>query len=208
MIEEIPEEGIRLGDERTRKPEFDRAKMLVGPAAACLSDPDVWRNYEDDRLFEADSLFREWAEGMAEDRQWSAPNSRMRRYTFSKLFQLVTGERYEQSRHAKWIQPFTKVFRNYSTRIQKGGIIDGKPKAKTIYFIMANPLKRPPISIRLRIPWLVEHDRPITPASLKSQERKLLTPGHASNPRTEENMRRRSEQARRRYGERYRDRKH
>lgn len=208
MIEEIPEEGIRLGDPSARKQEFDRNKMMVGPAAACLSDPEVWKNYEDDRLFEADSLFREWAEEMMRDKKWSAPNSRMRRYTFSKLFQLVTGEKYEQSKHAKWIQPFTKVFRNYSTRIQKGGVIDGKPKAKTLYFITSNPLKRPPISIRLRIPWLVEHDMPITAASLKRQERKLLTPGHASNPRTEENMRRRSAEARKRYSERYRDRKH
>lgn len=207
MLEEIPEGGIRLGEDRPEELP-DNGKMITGEVAVWLSDPEVWKNYEDDRLYQADKRFREWVAEMLENPRWRSPNTKARKYTFSKLFYLVTGEEYEQSRHKMWVYPFTKVFRNYSTRIQKAGTVDGKFRSKTIYVISSAALKRAPISIRLRIPWLMEHGIALDERTMKNPDRKLLRPGHATNPRTDENMRRRSEEAKRRYNERYRDRKH
>lgn len=207
MLTEIPEDGIRLGED-IRPSELGDRKMVVGPVATWLADPEVWRNYENDRLYEADKRFREWVEEMRKDPKWRAPNTKMRRYTFSKLFYLVTGERYEQGKHSMWVIPFSKVFRNYSTRIMRAGTVDGKFRSKTIYVISAAALDRPPLSVRLRIPWLMEHNIAIDERTMKNPDRKLLRPGHATNPRTDANMQRRSEEAKRRYNERYRDRSH
>ena len=175
---------------------------------AFLSDPEMWKNWEDVELAKAEEMLRDWIERMCEVPSWRSTRSKKRRYTFSMLFELVTGERYEQRKHARHIRMWTTLFRYYSSRIQNAASIDGKMYTKTIYVISPKRLERPPYSLRLRIPWLVEHGMAIDQRTMTNPQSDVLRPGHARNPRTEESMRRRHEEMKRRYNERYRDRKH
>lgn len=204
---EIPEEGIRLGGE-PETPDLGPGMDIPPRAMAFLSDPGMWKNWEDVELAKAEEMLRDWIERMCEIPSWRSTRSKKRRYTFSMLFELITGERYEQRKHAKYIRTWTTLFRYYSSRIQNAASIDGKMYAKTIYVISPKRLERPPYSLRLRIPWLVEHGMAIDQRTMTNPQSDVLRPGHARNPRTEESMRRRREEMRRRYNERYRDRKH
>lgn len=200
MVDSIPEAGINLADmgsEASReKPE---RKPLVGQAAAYLADPDCWRNYESEELAEIETMLRDWMEEMSELPAWKNTNSKKRKYTFSMVFQLVTGEKYDQRKHAGQIRIWTTLLRYYSSRVQKSANINGRFYSKTTYVLSPSRLKRPPYSIRLRIPWLIEHGYAIEKRTMENVNADLLEPGHARNPRTEENMRKRSKEARRRY---------
>lgn len=204
-MEGIPEGGIRLGDDLSYQPD---KYAMVGAQAAFLSDPELWENWEDDYLFEAERLIRGWMTEMSKDPRWKKTNAKMRRYTFSMVFQLITGQRYDCKRHAKYIHAWTTVLKYYSSRVQKSGNINGKFHSKTVYVLSPNRLKRPPLSLRLRFEWLSERGVKPTRANMLNPSEEILEPGHARNPRTDENMRRRSEEARARYYERYADRKH
>lgn len=200
MVDSIPEEGLDLlktaaeasGKSIQRKP-------LVGQAAAFLADPDLWKNYENEKLAEIEEALRSWMEEMSQLPSWRTKNAKYRRYTFSMVFELVTGERYEQRRDASQIKAWTTLLRYYSSRVQKSGNIDGKFYSKTVYVLSPKRLERPPYSIRLRIPWLVEHGYAIDKRTMVNLNDDLVEPGHARNPRTEENMRKRREEGRKRY---------
>lgn len=208
-LDQLPEEGIDLLALNTRNQEMPTIKKpLTGQAAAFLSDPELWENYENEALAAAETALRDWITEMRKVPSWNATNSKKRRYTFSMLFELVTGEKYEQRKHAKWISMWRTLFRYYSSRVQKAGSLDGKMYSKTIYVISPQRLKRPPFSLRLRIPWLVEHGYAIDKRTMYGPNSELVKPGHARNPRTDANMERRREEARERYNERYRDRAH
>lgn len=198
---EIPEGGIPLT--RDGEPERKPTRLEVcAEAQAYLSDPEVWANYEDRFLAEAESILRSWMEEMCKVPKWRATSAKCRRYTFSMLFEILTGEPYDQKRHASQISTWTTLFRYYSSRVQKAGSINGKMYTKTIYVISPKRLKRPPYSIRLRIPWLVENGYAIDRRTMIGPNSDLVEPGHARNPRTEENMRLRRKKGRERYAKR------
>lgn len=200
MVDSIPETGINLADmasEASRKP-IER-KPLVGQAAAFLADPDIWKNYENDLLAEVETMLRDWMTEMSELSAWKTTNAKKRKYTFSMVFELVTGERYDQKKHANQIKTWTTLLRYYSSRVQKSGNINGRFYSKTVYMLSPARLKRPPYSIRLRIPWLIEHGHAIDKRTMENLNHDLCEPGHARNPRTEANMRQRSKEARQRY---------
>ena len=200
MVDSIPETGINLADmasEASRKP-VER-KPLVGQAAAFLADPDIWKNYENDLLAEVETMLRDWMTEMSELSAWKTTNAKKRKYTFSMVFELVTGERYDQKKHANQIKTWTTLLRYYSSRVQKSGNINGRFYSKTVYMLSPARLKRPPYSIRLRIPWLIEHGHAIDKRTMEDLNHDLCEPGHARNPRTEANMRQRSKEARQRY---------
>lgn len=200
MVDSIPETGINLADmasEASRKP-VER-KPLVGQAAAFLADPDIWKNYENDLLVEVETMLRDWMTEMCKLPSWRGTNAKRRKYTFSMIFELVTGERYDQKKHAGQIKTWTTLLRYYSSRVQKSGNINGKFYSKTVYMLSPARLKRPPYSIRLRIPWLIEHGYAIDKRTMENMNHDLCEPGHARNPRTEANMRQRSKEARKRY---------
>ena len=200
MVDSIPETGINLADmasEASRKP-VER-KPLVGQAAAFLADPDIWKNYENDLLAEVETMLRDWMTEMSELSAWKTTNAKKRKYTFSMVFELVTGERYDQKKHANQIKTWTTLLRYYSSRVQKSGNINGRFYSKTVYMLSPARLKRPPYSIRLRIPWLIEHGHAIDKRTMENLNHDLCEPGHARNPRTEANMRQRSKEARQRY---------
>ena len=200
MVDSIPETGINLADmasEASRKP-VER-KPLVGQAAAFLADPDIWKNYENDLLAEVETMLRDWMTEMSKLSAWKTTNAKKRKYTFSMVFELVTGERYDQKKHANQIKTWTTLLRYYSSRVQKSGNINGRFYSKTVYMLSPARLKRPPYSIRLRIPWLIEHGYAIDKRTMENLNHDLCEPGHARNPRTEANMRQRSKEARQRY---------
>ena len=200
MVDSIPETGINLADmasEASRKP-VER-KPLVGQAAAFLADPDIWKNYESDLLAEVETMLRDWMTEMSKLSAWNTTNAKKRKYTFSMVFELVTGERYDQKKHANQIKTWTTLLRYYSSRVQKSGNINGRFYSKTVYMLSPARLKRPPYSIRLRIPWLIEHGHAIDKRTMENLNHDLCEPGHARNPRTEANMRQRSREARQRY---------
>lgn len=200
MVDSIPETGINLADmasEGSKEPV--KRKPLVGQAAAFLADPDIWKNYENDLLVEVETMLRDWMTEMCKLPSWRGTNAKRRKYTFSMIFELVTGERYDQKKHANQIKTWTTLLKYYSSRVQKSGNINGKFYSKTVYMLSPARLKRPPYSIRLRIPWLIEHGYAIDKRTMENMNGDLCEPGHARNPRTEANMRQRSKEARRRY---------
>lgn len=200
MVDSIPETGINLVDmtsEGSREPV--KRKPLVGQAAAFLADPDIWKNYESDLLVEVETMLRDWMTEMSKLSAWKTTNAKRRKYTFSMVFELVTGERYDQKKHANQIKAWTTLLRYYSSRVQKSGNINGKFYSKTVYVLSPARLKRPPYSIRLRIPWLIEHGHAIDKRTMENLNHDLCEPGHARNPRTDANMRQRSKEARKRY---------
>ena len=200
MVDSIPETGINLVDmasEGSREP--IKRKPLVGQAAAFLADPDIWKNYESDLLVEVETMLRDWMTEMSKLSAWKTTNAKRRKYTFSMVFELVTGERYDQKKHASQIKAWTTLLRYYSSRVQKSGNINGKFYSKTVYVLSPARLKRPPYSIRLRIPWLIEHGHAIDKRTMENLNHDLCEPGHARNPRTDANMRQRSKEARKRY---------
>ena len=200
MVDSIPETGINLADmasEASKKP-IER-KPLVGQAAAFLADPDIWKNYENDLLAEVETMLRDWMTEMSKLSAWKTTNAKKRKYTFSMVFELVTGERYDQKKHANQIKTWTTLLRYYSSRVQKSGNINSRFYSKTVYMLSPARLKRPPYSIRLRIPWLIEHGHAIDKRTMENLNHDLCEPGHARNPRTEANMRQRSKEARQRY---------
>lgn len=206
MIDEIPEAGIALGDDLSSKGE--RSGIEDGYQAAFLADPELWANWEDQRLYDAEVAIRGWMERMSENPKWARTNAKCRRYTFSMVFELITGERYDQKRHMRYVHAWTMVLSYYSSRVQKGGSINGRPYTKTIYNLSPKRLSRPPLSLRLRFEWLAERGVKPTEANMRNPQNDILRPGHARNPRTDERMRQRREEARARYNERYRDRDH
>ena len=206
MIDEVPETGVQLGDDLS--PKGERRGIEDGYQAAFLADPELWENWEDQRLYDADVAVRGWIERMSENPKWARTNAKCRRYTFSMAFELITGERYDQRKHARLIHAWTMVLSYYSSRVQKGGSINGKTYTKTIYNLSPKRLSRPPLSLRLRFEWLAERGVKPTEANMMNPQREILEPGHARNPRTEERMKQRREEARARYNERYRDRSH
>lgn len=197
---EFPTEGIDLlALQREREGEPIRYKPMMAQTAQWISSPEAWRNWENDDLVEAERMIRSWMEEMCKLASWRTTNAKCRKYTFAMVFEIITGERYEQRKHARYIKPWTTILRYYSSRVQKSGMIDGRFHSKTVYVLSPARLKRPPYSLRLRIPWLIENGVAVDRRTMLNLDGELLEPGHARSPRTDENMRRRREEGRKRY---------
>lgn len=205
-ITEIPEEGISLAptEDSDKKP---REKPIISAAAEFMGDPDVWANYENEHLAEVETMLREWMEDMSSTSTWKIRSSKYRRYTFSMIYQLITGRKFDSKRDMWEVRTWTALLKYYSSRVQKAGSINGRTYSKTIYVLSPARLKRMPFSIRLRIPWLIEHGYEISKRTIVNPCTDLVEPGHARNPRTEENMRKRREEGRKRYERRDREEK-
>lgn len=196
--------GWVIGEGRERPAKLEATVDQITPY---LADPAVWKNYEDDDLYRADSLVRDWIAKMSESSGWRHKRLR-RRYTFSQLWKLIYGYDYDQKKHAKKLRMHVNLFNYYSSRVQKSAMIEGKLVTKTVYTISPGRLRKPPYSLRLRIEWMQEKGMQIDQRAFRDPRKELIRAGRARNPRTDANMRKRSEEARKRYAERYRDRTH
>lgn len=156
-----------------------------------LNTQEAWDNYSDDLVYEIDKRMREWLDSMKN--KWTRRGSD-RRYTFSTLLDILGVDitKNKLKNHNK----VARIFAYYSTKIQKQTTINGV-KHKNVYTVSAARLKRQPYSLRLRIEQMTE---PCSWQSLRLPKDNLEV-GHARNPRTEENIRRRSEVAKERYRE-------
>ena len=187
--------------DRPGKPE--KPKLADPGLAHWLGDSERWRQYTDDRVYEVDSLVRQWLGEMSKNVKWRT-TTRLRKYTMAMVFEQIYGRPYDHSRDAKMQIVLPRVLAYYSTKVQKAGSIGGKFTSKTVYTVSPGRLKKPPYSLRLRVEWLAERGEVPGPKNMCLP--KDLKPGHARNPRTNANMERRSREAKDRYNERYKDR--
>ena len=192
-----------IGGQKEEKPAYQDPG--IGMEAVFLNDPELWENYESQDLYEADKRLRTWIAEMDKNKTWH--NSRLkRRYTTGMLMKLVYG--IEITCRPKKLNMYANLFSYYSSRIQKNGVIDKKYRKHRIYTISPARLKRPPYSLKLRVEWMAENGVAMSGHTLFNPKREVIGPGQARNPRTQANMDRRSELAKQRYRDRYKDRKH
>lgn len=177
-------------------------KVASGDMLPYVGEPDRWEQFTDQQTYELDSLVREWIEIMSANPSWKK-SYRNRRYTMSMVIEQLFGRQYDQAEDQKRVMRLSKILSYYSTKVQNGGSINGKSYSKTIYTISPGRLKKPPYSLKLRLEWLAERGEIPTHRNM-SLPKDDLKPGHARNPKTNENMEKRREQAR----QRYRDRSH
>lgn len=167
---------------------------------------EQWDQYQDEVIYQADKLMREWLEKMSQDPYWCASHKH-RTYKFSQLFEMLYHQKYDTKKHAKFTYKIRQVLAYYSTKINKNyyNRETQRTENKAAYTIEKNALDRPPYSIRLRIPWMVEHGVAINDKTLAIPN--VLSPGHAKNPKTEANMQLRRRRAQDAYTEYQRQRR-
>lgn len=117
-----------------------------------ITTSKAWRQYTNDYVYNADKLMRDWIRIMNRNSKW-ARNYKLRRYTFSQLFEILMGEPYDQKKHSKWVIPLSRVMAYYSTKIQEGywDRSKGRMRSKTYYTISGARIKKPAYSLRLRL---------------------------------------------------------
>ena len=184
---------------------FQRQDVMI---ASYLDDPDKWKNYSDDVLFELETLLREFMKQKLDDPDWK--KTKYRRYTCGLMFEQLYGRTASQRNHddAVRMRRLPKLMAYYSTRVQKEAYIRGKRYVKSVYTLSLDRYRRkPPYSLKIRIKWLAEQGKTPTWHNMMLPKDDLKA-GHARNPKTEENMRIRREHAKKLYNERYKDRDH
>lgn len=165
-----------------------------------------WDNYTDDIVYDADKAMREFIRKMSETPGWNR-DRRKRTYRFKQLFRLLFGREYDAKKDSRITKKLSRVFAYYSTSIRTASKDDdGSWKAKPGYVISPKRLGKPPYSLRLRFEEMAAEGIIPTAANMKAPNDNLSA-GHARNPKTEENMRRRSEIHKERYREYVKDRK-
>lgn len=117
-----------------------------------ITTAKAWKQYTNEYVYQADKLMRDWLRIMNKNSKWSR-NYKLRRYTFSQLFEILMGEPYEQKKHSKWVIPLTRIMAYYSTKIQDGfwDRDRGHMRSKTYYTISGARIKKPAYSLRLRL---------------------------------------------------------
>ena len=192
-------------DEPMEKPTLPEEPSM---ATGYLAGPGRWENWSDPIVYECDCLIRQLFESKRDDKMWNKPKGVNRRFTFGMMFEILFGRKYDSSMDSKYVARLTRVMAYYSSKVQKNGSIHGKNYSKSIYTLSpARYRTKPPYSLRLRLEWLEGQGKLPTWQNMRPPKDDL-EPGHARNRLTDENMERRREQARRRYCERYGDRKH
>lgn len=190
---------------------YDEAPIETGgdvidkAALPYIVKTEAWDQFNNPVVYQTDKLIREFITIMGKDSYWRR-HINPRKYTYGMLFKILFGRDYDPKKDSKHTYVITKLFAYYSTRIQNSYCNNGVTKNKKAYTLMADVSDRPPYSLRLRLEWLA--DRGEIPSWHNMQMPKdNLKPGHARNPKTEANMERRREEARKRYNEYQRRRK-
>lgn len=168
-----------------------------------LAGAGKWENYSDIKLYECESLLRDFLESKQGDKQWDCPSTYYRRYTTGMMFEVLFGRKYDPKTDYQYGFRLAKLMAYYSTRITKEGSVRGKRYKKKIYCLSLKRYRKvPPYSLRLRLEWLESNNKLPSWQNMRLPKDDLKA-GHARNPRTDENMRRRSERAKERYRGRY-----
>lgn len=187
-------------EEPMKKPELPSEPNM---ATNYLAGPGKWDNYSDKVTYECDSLLRQFFATKEGDPQWEQTHPKWRRFTTGMMFEVLFGRKYDPKTDYQYGFRLSKVMAYYSTRATKEGSIRGKRYKKTIYTLSLKRYRKLlPYSLKLRVEWLAEHGELPTYQNMRLPKDNLK-PGHARNPKTDENMEKRREQARERYRERY-----
>jgi hypothetical protein len=172
-------------------------------ATGYLALPGRWENYSDDIIYDIEKKLRKFLKEKEEDPHWKWARTTYRKFTVGMMYEILYGRKWDPTRDGKYAIRMARILGYYSSRIQKEGVIRGKKYTKTIYTLSLSRFhKVPPYSLRLRIEWLADRGELPTTANMQLPK-ESLQPGHARNPRTEENMARRRELAKERYRGRY-----
>lgn len=179
-----------------------------GELVSLLGESDRWAQYENELIYELDSLVRDWIKVNSRHAKWKS-HYMCRRYTMKMVYEQIYGKPYDYKAEGigKVNNILPKILAYYSSRVQACGSIYGKSYNKTIYTISPKRINKPPYSLRLRLEWFAEQGIIPTYTNMCLPKHNLQ-PGHARNPRTDANMQARRERARARYNERYADRDH
>lgn len=199
--------GFRLDDDRDITRRIRESKPKDEARVPYMTSADQWENYNDTITCEAERKFREWAKTKLDDKQWCGngkPNQRLRRYTFGQLWEICFGFPFDSKTDMAAFFKVSKVFAHYSSKLMKGGhnIQKAKRTKHTVYCLSVTRIRKaPPFCLKLRVAWLAEQGR--IPNVHNMQVYPTLEAGHARNPRTEANMRKRSDAAKKRHNERF-----
>lgn len=117
-----------------------------------ITTSKAWKQYTNDYVYRADKLMRDWLRIMNKDSKWYR-NYKLRRYTFSQMFEILMGEPYDQKKHKAWVLPLSRIMAYYSTKISEAywDRVKGKTRSKTCYTISGARIKKPAYSLRLRL---------------------------------------------------------
>lgn len=120
--------------------------------APWITEAKAWKQYTNETVYKVDKLMRDWLRLMCKDGKWYR-NYRLRRYTFSQMFEILFGEPYDQKKHSSIVIPMTRIMAYYSSKIQEGywDREKGRMRSKTYYTIAGQRLKKPAYSLRLRL---------------------------------------------------------
>ena len=163
-----------------------------------LTTQEQWDNYTNEEANEFELRLRGFLEYMKEHPKYlSAQN---RRFTYNMIWERLYGELPKDKKGYK-SKTYRKILAYYSTRIMSDTNI-GKKRCKKVYVLSWKRLEKRPWCIKNRIQWLIDHGESIEPGRLKVIH-KELEHGHARNPRTEANMEKRRERARKAYNAKY-----
>lgn len=181
--------GWCLEDEAPPK-EFD--DMLPEWAQPLLTTPQAWENYSDDLIYEADKRLRQWADNMKST--WKGRRGRDRRYQFTDLCKILGIDSEVKTR--KNYNAMSRLFAYYSSKVIKETTINNVRKKK-VYCLSLTRLKKPPYSLKLRLEQM-QDEGTWHQFQLPKDD---LDVGHARNPRTEENIKRRAAKSREAFNE-------
>lgn len=197
------DEGWRLDGEG---PVIEAIGSIPYDAVPFINDPKAWDQWSDPVYYQLDKDIRDFIGKMSENKAWRSSRNR-RKYTVGMLFEILYGRKWDPKKDNKYAKPMSRILSYYSTRIQSGGSVGGKMTSKSIYTLSHTRLEKPPYSLKLRFEKMAEDG--VVPNRYNMRLPKdNLKPGHARNPRTEKNMERRREEAKRKYAEKYKDRDH
>lgn len=180
---------FQLGkDEIIEKDELPNKEILP-----IIGNHKQWDQYTNEFIYKFDALVREFIEIMNHNGYWKS-HYMARRYTYSMIIERLYGRPYNPKTDQKNLNAACRILAYYSSRIQKGGMINGKNYSKTVYTLSPHRLRKPPYSLRLRLEWL--QDQGILPNSsnmrlpkdnLKPGERRSDV-GRASNRKDKERV--------------------
>ena len=187
----------------------EKPELPSGPNMATnyLAGAGKWENYSDLMLYDAECRLRDFFESKRDDKQFNSPKGTYRKFTVKMMFEILYGKPYTSS-DQKIANRLSTLMAYYSTKIQKEGTIRGKRHKKKVYTLSFKRYSMvKPYSLRLRLEWLGQRGELPTWRNMMLPKDDLDA-GHARNPKTDRNMEKRRERAKRIYNERYADRHH
>ena len=180
------------------KPEPEEKFPLTIEPYMLMTTDDQWKNYADENIYDFEKRLRDFLKYMSERKQYRYVNTR--RFTYAMIYERLYGMQPKRL-NSYAANSHRAILAYYSSRIIKDTNIGGKRK-RVVYVLAYSRLKKRPWGLKLRLEWFLEHQDEVCPGMMRLMKKRLEV-GHARNPKTEQNMERRSEIARQRYRERY-----